>query len=213
VQQALLKMLEGTVANVPPQGGPQASRAAVHPDGHDEHPVHLRRDVRRLEDIISRRLGKRTIGFGAGDTTKVDINRDRTGALLKYACTDDVIEYGLIPELVGRLPVVSSLAPLMEADLVRILAEPKNSLVKQYQKFFQMENATLEFTEGALYEIAKIAIEKDTGARGLRSVVEEAMFEVMYELPDLEPGKKYVLTPEVVRGEQRLMPSTDSAAA
>jgi ATP-dependent Clp protease ATP-binding subunit ClpX len=119
----------------------------------------------------------------------------------------------MIPELVGRLPVVSALQPLTETDLVNILITPKNSLMKQYQKFFTMENAELEFTEPALQEIARIAIEKDTGARGLRSVVEEAMFEVMYELPDLEPGKKYVLTPEVVRGEHKLRPREDSAAA
>ena len=156
-------------------------------------------------------MGKRTIGFGAQAVE--DHNKARNGKLLAQASTDDIIEYGMIPELVGRLPVISALAPLEEEDLVRILMEPKNSLVKQYQKFFQMENAELEFTPEALREIARIAKAKDTGARGLRSVVEESMFEVMYELPDQAAGKKYVLTPEVVRGETGLRPLDDSAAA
>jgi len=124
-----------------------------------------------------------------------------------------VLDFGMIPELVGRLPVISTLSPLSEDDLVHVLTEPKNALVKQFQKYFELEGAELEFTPTALKEVARIAKQKETGARGLRSVIEDVMFELMYELPDRQRGQRYVITPEVVRGETKLLNGEGSAAA
>ena len=153
-----------------------------------------------LEDIVARRLGKKVIGFGNKNEEHEDLAREQ---LLYDATVEDVMEFGLIPELLGRLPVIGTLAQLDEAALVQVLTEPRNALIRQYKKLFDMEECELEFTEGALLAIARLARIRKTGARGLRSILEQVMFELMFELPELEGVREVVISEDVVRESSR----------
>jgi len=209
VQQGLLKILEGTTASVPPQGGrkhPQQEMLQIN----TENILFICGGAFvGLDDIIKRRTGKGVIGFEGNKK----VRKIKANPVLPQVEPGDLIKFGLIPEFVGRLPMVAGLEALSESDLIHILTEPKNAMIRQYQKLLQMEGVELEFTPAALKELAREAVQRQTGARGLRSLLENIMLDVMYEAPRLKKSNRYVITDAVVRGHQNALDTAQKIPA
>ncbi|BDD87393.1 ATP-dependent Clp protease ATP-binding subunit ClpX [Desulfofustis limnaeus] len=195
VQQALLKIIEGTIASIPPKGGRKHPQQELIKIDTTNILFIVGGAFVGLDSVIKRRTGKKSIGMTAEIVSET---KKKMGEVLASVQPEDLLKFGLIPELVGRLPVIATMEELVEDDLVRILKEPKNALTKQYQKLFQFENIQLRFTEGALTAIARKALDRKSGARGLRSVLEEAMLDVMYDLPSRKDVQECVISEQVI---------------
>jgi ATP-dependent Clp protease ATP-binding subunit ClpX len=203
VQQALLKIIEGTRANVAPRGSKKYGQSEMIPVDTANILFICGGSFTGIEQVVQRRIGRRGLGFGAEITRKED---RRLGEILREVEPEDLTKFGLIPEFVGRLPVIATLDDLDEVDLKRILTEPKNALVRQYQKLFAMERVELVFDDPAIHAVAKEAIRSNSGARGLRTILESAMLDIMYEVPFLDGIKRCKITEDVVnkKGEPEL---------